>query len=428
VLRIRFFEKKRGEHHTMSEASGRLAIAVLFGVLAAAGAAILAVVLGSMTIAEWRANHEFVESRCTILGERVAQVETNGRIKYRPEFTIRYSASGSERETTAFDPSRMFLTDEDECRRVLDEFSVGQEYPCWYDPQDPATAVIRRGYSWYAWLLPLLPASFIAVGAGGLIYLFFTWGKSAEHRTSLQQANLELFDQSRQAVERFPTVPIEVGMTSSAGTTLRYRVPYIPMISSFLLTTLAVVWNGAMLWFISDTAIAVVRGSGFDWKTGITLLPFLAAGGYLAYLAGRGLLVSLGVEPTVVEISDYPVFPGGKYEVYVSQGGRHFIKRFTVVLVCDEEATFRQGTNSRTHTHRTAEIEIFRREGIAAEGGVPFAARFEFRMPDGAMHSFQTTHNAVKWRLLVRAQLQKWPDFEREFTLVVGPPGSGGSR
>ena len=39
---------------------------------------LLAVVLGRMTIVEWRANHEYVETRCTILDERVVQIETNG--------------------------------------------------------------------------------------------------------------------------------------------------------------------------------------------------------------------------------------------------------------------------------------------------------------------------------------------------------------
>jgi hypothetical protein len=426
VFRIRFFEKKRGEHRTMSETGSRVALAAFFVVLAVAGAAVLAAVLGEMTIAEWRANHEFMPAKCTILAEKLAQVDTEGRIKYRPEFKIRYSAGGREIETTAFDPSRIYQTDEEEARRELADFAVGRDYPCWYDPQNPATVVLKRGYSWYAWLIPLLPAAFIAVGVGGLIFLFFTWGKSVEHRALLQQVNLDLFDQTRAATPRFPTVPDDAGLTNSAGTTLRYRVQYLPPIGSLLLTAMAVLWNGAMVWFIWRAAAGFWSGGNADSSLSPMLIPFVAAGGYLAYLAGRGVLVALGIEPTVVEVSEHPLFPGGKYDLFVSQSGRHQFRRFTVVLVCDEEATFRQGTNSRTHSNRTAEVEIFRREAFSTDRQTPLAARFDFRIPVGAMHSFQGTHNSIKWKLLVRASLHKWPDFEREFSIVVAPAPKGG--
>lgn len=428
MFRIRFFEKKRGEHRTMSETGSRIALAVIFAVLAAAGAGVLAIVLNTMTIAEWRANHEFIETRCTLVSKRVAQVETDGLVRYRPEFTIRYSIGGQERETTAFEAAEVYMTDEQSCLQKLEDFAQGGSYPCWYDPQDPSHAVVERGYSWYAWLIPLLPASFVAVGVGGLIYLFFTWGKSLEHRTLLGQSNVELFETTSTHTLRFPTVPDDANTTNSAGTTLRYRVPYVPAIGSFFLTALAVLWNAATLWFVWRAIAALVSGEYDSAVYSPLLIPFVAAGGYLAYLAGRGLLVTLGVEPTVVELSDHPLLPGGKYELYVAQGGHGQFKNFSVSLVCDEEATFRQGTNSRTHTHRVQTIEVFRREGFATDRQSPFAERVELRIPEGAMHSFQTRHNAVKWKLLVRAQLHKWPDVEREFSVVVGPPPPRGGR
>jgi hypothetical protein len=37
------------------------------------------------------------------------------------------------------------------------------------------------------------------------------------------------------------------------------------------------------------------------------------------------------------------------------------------------------------------------------------------------MHSFLSPHNAVVWKIIVRAESAKWPRFEREFPVVVYP-------
>ncbi len=409
----------------MSDAGGRTALGAFFLLMAVGGAALLAGVLGRVTIAEWRANHEFVEAKCTVVAKRVAQIESDGVVKYRPEATLRYHVGGRDYESAAFDAAGVYFTDEESSLRALEPFAVGGEYPCWFDPQKPESAVLVRGYSWYAWVIPLLPAAFIAVGIGGLIYLFLTWGKSDEHRSLLNQSNRDLFDAGSASRRRYPTVPDDTDISSSPGTVLRYRVPGVPVIGSFLITALALAWNIATAWFVIRAIIAFFAGRTDDYVYSPLLLPFVGAGGYLAYLAGRELLSSVGLEPTVVEISDHPLFAGEQYELYVSQAGRMQFNRLTVSLVCDEEATYRQGTNSRTHVQRVFETELFRRESFATEHRAPLAERFTFRVPAGAMHSFQSTHNGVKWKLAVTGVLHKWPDFEREFSLIVMPGKRG---
>lgn len=410
----------------MSEEGGKTALAGFFALLALGGAASLAGVLSSLTIAEWRANHEFAESTCTVVSERVAQVENEGRIKYRPEVTFRFkTAHDKEVETSGFDASGVYYTDEESSREALAKFTPGSQYPCWYDPQNPQTAVLERGYSMYAWVIPLLPAALVAIGVGGLIYLFLTWGKSSEHRSLLEQSNRDRFDSGGPTRPRFPHVPDETDAADSRGTMLRYRLPGVPVISSLFLTALALAWNAATVWFIIRAIIAFFAGETGGYVYSPLLLPFVGAGGYLAYLAGRELLSSVGLEPTVVEISDHPLRPGEEYELYVSQAGRLNFKRLTVSLVCDEEATYRQGTNSHTHTQRVVETELFRREAFAIEHREPLAERFRFQVPTGAMHSFQSDHNGVKWKLAVSGDLHKWPNFEREFGLIVHPPRRG---
>jgi hypothetical protein len=37
------------------------------------------------------------------------------------------------------------------------------------------------------------------------------------------------------------------------------------------------------------------------------------------------------------------------------------------------------------------------------------------------MHSFASAHNAVRWRIVVRGQPERWPGFVRVFPLIVYP-------
>ncbi|MGC3966986.1 MAG: hypothetical protein QM775_06330 [Pirellulales bacterium] len=409
----------------MSEVDGRFALALFFAALAVVGAAILAAVVQEMTAPEWRANNEFVEARCTVLEKHVSERRQEEQLQYRPEFQVRYTpADGTPLTTIAtLDAAAVFITDRRRCEESLVPFEVGKEYLCWYDPHQTTTVVLQRGYSWIAWVVPLLPAALVAVGVGGLIYVFLSWGKSAERRALLQQSTgADLFDDAN---SRFPTVPSDRDVTNSPGTVLKYRIPNAtPGWNALFLLWVAIGWNTLVGWFVYKAVNESLVGRA-DFLLWFGLVPFLIAGGYFAYLAGRALMIVGGIEPTLVEVSSHPLYPGGRYEVYLSQTGKLNFKKLSIVLVCDEEATFRQGTNSRTHVQRVTEIEIFHKADFLVQPNESLGVRFDLLVPEAAMHSFQSAHNAVKWKLLVRGELNNWPDFERAFSLLVYPGRNG---
>jgi hypothetical protein len=137
------------------------------------------------------------------------------------------------------------------------------------------------------------------------------------------------------------------------------------------------------------------------------------------------MLITTGVGPTLVEISAHPLEPGGEYELFLSQAGRLTLKAFRVLLVCEEQATYQQGTNSRTETCPVFQEEVFAREDFEIEHGTPLEVRVWLRVPPGAMHSFKSTHNEVRWKLIVKADVRGWPNYQREFPLLVYPYGEG---
>ena len=90
-------------------------------------------------------------------------------------------------------------------RAILDQFRNRPRVRRWYDPLNPTVAVLVRGYSWFAWLLLLVPSGFILIGGGGLMYTLWHWGKSAEHRAVRGQlGRLDLFEEVAPRHQRVP--------------------------------------------------------------------------------------------------------------------------------------------------------------------------------------------------------------------------------
>ena len=97
------------------------------------------------------------------------------------------------------------------------------------------------------------------------------------------------------------------------------------------------------------------------------------------------------------------------------------VRWLKVLLVCDERATFPQGTDPRTEVHRVHQQTVFRRRKFDINRDAPFEADFTVTVPAGAMHSFISPHNRVEWSLVVRGRVARWPIFERTFPLYVYP-------
>jgi hypothetical protein len=102
---------------------------------------------------ESRAQLFYVEGRCVLLGKRLREYPPSGKAAnstYRPEFLIRYTVAGREYQTWAYDAVNASSALRWPKERVLESFTVGQGYPCWYDPDDPSEVVLVRGYSWFS--------------------------------------------------------------------------------------------------------------------------------------------------------------------------------------------------------------------------------------------------------------------------------------
>ncbi len=421
---FRIYQKKRGHRRTGSSQLGSLGEALFFAVFFVAGAVFFGMMFATLVIPEWRANRQFMETECTIDGTFVEVVSTaDASIAYTPQVDIHYQVAGARYDVATYDIRRSHFASHEAAERALEPFSRGSSSRCWYDPMNPGEAVVVQGYSVFLYSLLLVPVGFIVIGGGGLLYTLLHWGTSAERRASLTQraARIDLFETTA-APEGFPSVPGAGNLTNSPGTTLAYRLPVgaAPGWALFAALVACLIWNGVVVMFL----VMVVRGhlaGDPNWGLTLFILPLVLIGLGLIYYLAHQFLKTTGVGPTRVEISHHPLKPGRNYEVFISQAGRLSINSLEVMLVCAEKATYRQGTDTRTERRQVYLESIFRRDEFEIQPDRPFESRCGLRVPASAMHSFKADHNEIHWSLRVRGNVAGWPDFEREFPIVVHP-------
>jgi hypothetical protein len=158
-----------------------------------------------------------------------------------------------------------------------------------------------------------------------------------------------------------------------------------------------------------------------DWWLTAFVVPVGVIGGILAFILGRQLLLAGGRGTTRIEVSDHPLYPGASCQALVSHTGQLTLDRLEVFLVCEEQASYRQGTDTRTEVQRIFHERIFSIADIQIQPALPFEERFDLQIPEQAMHSFRSPHHEIRWKLLVRVEVRKWPAAERSFSVLVYP-------
>ncbi len=427
---LRIFGKKRGNRRSGSKKRGAAGEAVFFAAMLLAGAGALAGLVYGIVFPEWRANHEFVEHTCVVLDKRLAECESQEGGRYRPEFKVRYVVHGRALNAwtydiaTATNATNSYSLERAHAVALLDRFARGGEYRCWYDPAQPEIVVLARGYRPWVWPILAVPLLVALIGAGGLLYRLLHWNTSAERRANLsgRTAGHKLLGGNGCNTPEYPTIPEGSDIINSPGTKLRYRLPIGTSPGWALFGTLLAClgWNGIVGAFLV-MAINGHLADTPDWGMTIFLIPFVLVGTFLAVALIRQLLLTTGVGPTQVELSDHPLHPGNRYEVFISQSGRLPLDALELELCCEEQATYREGTNTRTEMRGVYAKQLYCGERLKVYRSAPFQMTCELVVPPGAMHSFKSEHNSVTWRLVVQGRVAGWPSYRRDYPVIVYP-------
>lgn len=424
----RFFGKKRGHRRTGSEAWGSVGDGLFHAAIIAAGLAFGGLLVSGVAVPEWRINHDFVATTCTVVGkgvERRRLPDGATAPTYRPVLAVRYAAGGTDREAWVPGPRSAATPDRSAAVARLDGWRLGTEIPGWYDPANLQTVVLTRGYNWWTWLLTLvLPGALIAFGTSGLVRTARRWNKSEECRAANRPLSglLAPLPATPRTADDHPGVPACEDMVNSPGTMLRYRLPIESPESWRLLGfgLFAMLWNAVLLVLAIGAGLDLVGGR-VDWFLLALLVPFGVVGAIGIALLVRGLVLATAVGTTQVEINEHPLRPGGRYELNLAQGGSGTFRGLEIAIAMEEQATFRQGTDTRSERLTVLSQAVQSWKDLQLSPGMRFEARTTLEIPATAMHSFVSEHNSVRWLVVVRGRPARWPAFTRTFPVVVYP-------
>ncbi len=268
----------------------------------------------------------------------------------------------------------------------------------------------------------------VLIGGGGILSTALQLRTSVERRSALANeaaTRVELLGTTPATEREYPCIPRDADLTNSPGVRLAYRLPIAasPNSQFFYLSGfwLAAVGLASTLVVWALEGFQVVPREAYR---GLVAFPFAIIAITTTYFFVKSLLVQITLGPTTVEVSDHPLFPTKSYRVFVSQAGHLSASGLQLRLVCQEEVTYEQGTNVRTESQVVCSQQLFRKEDVEINPGDPFEHECEFEVPEEAMHTFQSASNRIHWKLVVRGNVQGWPDFERSFSVVVYPCNS----
>lgn len=286
----------------------------------------------------------------------------------------------------------------------------------------PASSIFQIYFGF--WLMVIASSSFVLIGLTAFLYQVSNVLASPELRSvMLDNAKREHQRRSDGKPGRSNTsLPNAALLMDSPGVRLAYRLAaqrsdVAPMILS---TVFAIGWN-SMLAILCVIAVQNHLSGRPVWFLTVLLIPF----GLVSFLATRWFFRLFrrhtGVGPTTLEISDLPLLPGQHYALYLCQYGRVTFRKLQVSLACFEETTYQLGTDIRTEQCEVSRQVILPPAEFVIEPEKPLEVDCQFHLPLDTMHSFQSPHNAIVWKVVVEGDAPRWRSFCRSFPIVVHP-------
>jgi hypothetical protein len=367
---------------------------------------------------------EFVPSRGTILDQKIAEQTFGTEIRYRPEVLLEHTVNGKIYRVWTFDYFTLqskegFNVHQELAQSALKDFTVGRRVNCWYRINYPEQAIVVWQTSIWGWFLLLLSFSLIVIGCVGLPQTFRLLAVSKERQAAL----LTLPKDSPERTTDWLTIPDIRGINESPGTHLSYRLPlgHRPIFPLVGQTVFAIAWTAVAL-VILFQSFFVPSDNWTDFLVSILFRGLFCGVGFVLFgVVGRQLWITFRVAPTLLELSDHPIYPNRKYRVLLHQNGELLFQDLTVDLVCEEIARFHQGTDTVANRLDVFRQTIFSRSDFRTTPDLPLHEEFFLHLPPGCMHSFRQKNNEVAWKLEFTANLVGWSELRRDCPIVVRP-------
>ncbi|MFH1731032.1 MAG: DUF3592 domain-containing protein, partial [Planctomycetota bacterium] len=324
--------------------SGPWAVVFFFGIFFAVGIGVFyAMFLRPMMKIEHAKG--WPEVPCTVISSRVQSHEGDDSTTYSVDIFYSYTFDGHEYKSNRYSFMTASSSGYEGKKAVIVAHPKGRKTVCYVNPDDPAEAVLERGYTADMWF-GLIPLVFVAVGAGGI---FFTVRSHLRKKAKAERPDVAAHAHTGAIDREVPTGPVTL------------KPKHSPLGKLIGVTAFALVWNGLVSVFVWQVIKGWRTGQG-EWFLTLFMIPFVlvglgAIGGIVYYV-----LALFNPRPRLTLSSDAVPLGGAAELQWEFSGQVSRIGKFEILLEGREEATYRRGTDTVTDKNVFATLHIVETE------------------------------------------------------------------
>ncbi|MEO1994762.1 MAG: DUF3592 domain-containing protein [Planctomycetaceae bacterium] len=329
-------------------------------------------------------------------------------LKYRYTFAgIEYP--GDQYNFIVFDNSSASKQKHSRARQYL----RGSQHVCYVDPHNPQNAVLSREFSSEMWW-GLFPLPFVAIGAGGLVYVVVQGRKRKAGSTTQRQATENMFPRPQPAAPESDEWTVVPAATDSGPIVLQPQTT--PLKKFLFILGFATFWNGLVSVFVYHTYQSWAAGNP-QWFLVVFLIPFVLIGlGFIVAIPYTFLAIFIPRPILELSRSDIPLGESAELS-WRFEGNTSSIQRLEILIECQEQATYRRGTD--THTD---EASLLKQTLIDTRFDPEIdAGKVTIEVPRDAMHTFDAPDNKIVWSIVVQGEIGLSPDVLTTHSFPVTP-------
>ena len=356
----------------------------------------------------------WVETPCEIVSSRVIRENEKNRIAVQ----YKYRIQGKEFRGHKYRNYEVVGASRSSLEHVVNKLQPGTKTVCYVNPENNSQAVLDRSFSPML-LVGLFPLVFVFIGLLGLIFsrslvqrfitARLTGVKHQEWRTeaAIKEQRQSSTGDGHNGEWEMPSVstgPIELKSSSS------------PITGAVFAAIFALFWNGIVSLFLYEVVDDWANGR-HNWFLAFFLIPFVLIG-IGAILAAIYTFLALFNPKPKVTVSDATTILGESFVLnWQFPGSTSSIRKMQVQLVGTEWVQYQQGTSTYTDTREFYCEDLFETDQPMemTEG------ELEVVIPVNTMHSFNASHNKIKWSLRIKGDIPMWPDVNRSYEFTVLP-------
>src|SRR3989442_11965981 len=246
-------------------------LAAFFSIFLIAGLAALVMLLIRPMVKIQQARH-WRQVPCTILSSEVRHHRGDKGTTYSVDIFYRYYVNAKEYKANRYSFVTGSSSGYDGKAAVVARYRPGTKALCYVNPADPTEAVLVRSATAEMWF-GLLPALFVAVGVGGLVYC--VRGRGA--RKSVVPALAQILGGGTGAVSYAAVKTEWVSGPEGDGRPVELK-PRISPMGKFLGGLIAALfWNGIVSVFVVHLINGWRHGRG-EWFLTVFMIPFVLVG------------------------------------------------------------------------------------------------------------------------------------------------------